>query len=221
MKYSIGITTIFTLLLISVESFSQVSLTNNEKAAIVELSDKYQEAIKSSDGEKLFPLVSSNSIKFYAKLQRFALWASPEELFEEEIYVIISSVILKKAFNFYELSSLTPKELIINSYTGHSSSLNTGSTISINTITRVDQNRVIVNYNIDNKKSTIDLAFVKENGEWKINLDDQMSLMFFPIQLRFSELAQQGYDKKEFVINVIETLSGMTRQQIIQPLNNQ
>lgn len=74
---TISVIIFFSSLLISVPliSFSQGSVDFDEKERIKELSNEYQEALKTSEGINVVQLVSNNSIQFYNKIKRVALYS--------------------------------------------------------------------------------------------------------------------------------------------------
>lgn len=124
---------------------------------------------------------------------------------------------LRNAFDFDDLENLSGRELIIDNYTGTSSTLNSGENLTIEHMTKTDSNRIIVDYS-SNFGGEIRLAYIKENGEWKVNLEDQSILSHYNLGLLLNEAEKKGYDKEFFVDRLIREVFNKRSDNLLSPL---
>ncbi|MEX2476892.1 MAG: hypothetical protein WD357_00545 [Gracilimonas sp.] len=198
--------------------FSQ-EIRERDRKELVQLSDDYLQAIISSDGENLLPLISSSTLDFYESLQNTVLHFDKESLLKKELHIILLATLTKSIFTEDQIRGLTPEEFYVKSFSGQASNLSSETDLKIEDFIPNGNVRIIIQYMETKSESPVLMPFIKEDYEWKADVPDfwriYLGTLIYPI---YEKLIDQGHSKEKAIEMIVESQLGINENDPLKPL---
>jgi hypothetical protein len=185
------------------------SATNSERQEITRVWNRYREALVARDGAAAAALMTESTFKFYDRQLRLALFADKQELGRADTLDRFAVLLYRARLSPEQLEKMDGQQLFHMAV----DSGWVGSDLNIEVkVNRVAGDTAHVHFVKDEKEISSNVALLKrENGVWKIDLNELM-LMSRPALLKsFDRVAEQSKSSvNDAIVMTIEKITGKT-----------
>jgi hypothetical protein len=147
--------------------------SSEEAAAIRGRFADYGEAVRAGDGDRVVALVDAETVRFYERMKDAALTMPAAEVKRQQVVEQITLLMFRVGRSRDELAGARVSELLAGTL-GHGAGMDVTAGIALTDL-RVEGDRARVAITKDGQRSSFDLHFVREDGEWKFQLTRLMS----------------------------------------------
>lgn len=219
MRYLKGFLITFLLFFFVANTTISQSISDNLKNELKNKLEEFVGAYQNYNGKKATDLVSQNSINYYYKYKSYALYVDYEKLVQMDVFDIMMTLAIRASFSKDEIINLGKKEFFLSQYNKKKKigrNERPSNNILFKNFKRIDSNSIsVMTTELASGKSK-PAFYVKENGEWKIDLAREYEFL----REYYKKHLPRGMSKKEFIYNIINQFAE-SNNNLLEPLINQ
>ncbi len=171
----------------------------------------YKVAIMNDRGAEAVDLLSRSTVDYYGRMRDLALYATRAELEKESTINLMQALVLRLRVPTDELRRMNGRSVLEHALDRGWVGKNSVAAVDVKDI-RVSGETAVIEIASDRESGTARMRFVKEQGDWKLDL----MLVMQAAGATFEALArQQGLSREEFMLIVLSGMSGEAATEAI------